>query len=431
MKIVTNLAALAILSISFSVQAQIAEKGSANDLIEGSYIVTFKKSSASATSLIHPPKQTDIGGSHPPFGMHSSGQSKAELGKTLGINGYVASIFETINAAHIMMDAKEADRLRRHPHVLAVEQDRVTSTQSTQNSPGWALDRLDQSLPPLENKYNYNSTGAGQTIYILDSGLNPNLPAVGAEFGNRASIIYDVNGGAGNDCLGHGTEVASAAGGNITGVAKGASLVIAKITTGCTGSSNIATSAMAFNWLATNAPRGTIVNWSQGFSDNTCSAPIISQSLEDSIVAAHNAGIIVVVAAGNDGCNTANYSPVRIPQAFVVGATDNSLFGSKLDAKASYSRTGSNISTFVPGTNVQLLDQNGSLTFVSGTSFSAPYIAGIFAVACQAYAPICSTASTAELYAALMSTATVGSVVNPNGTTLTGATSRFIWKQGW
>lgn len=154
----TSLAALAILSISFSVQvqAQIAEKESANDLIEGSYIVTFKKSSASARSLIHPPKQTDIGGSPPPFGMHSSGQSKAELGKTLGIKGNVASIFETINAAHITMDENEADRLRRHPHVLAVEQNRMLTTQTTQNGPGWALDRLDQTLPPLENKYIYN-----------------------------------------------------------------------------------------------------------------------------------------------------------------------------------------------------------------------------------------------------------------------------------
>ena len=433
MRTLAILALLATLSISFSVHAGAATMGSANDLIADSYIVTFKKSTASAPSLILPQKKAVNGVTPPPlFGKHGTGQSQIALEKTLGINGHVISIFETINAAHFMMGATEADKLRHDPRVLYVEQDRILTAQTTETNPGWALDRLDQSLPPLNNTYTYNSSGVGQTIYILDSGLNPNFAAVTAEFGGRASIIFDVNGGAGDDCFGHGTMVASAAGGNANGVAKGVSLIIAKITNGCTGNSSISTSAGAFNWLAANAPRGTIVNWSYGLSDGTCSTSIISQALEDSIVAAYNAGIIVVVAAGNDGCNTANYSPVRIPQAFVVGATDNSLLWSGKDAKAGYSRTGSNISVFAPGTDVSLLDQNGSQTIKSGTSFAAPYIAGMFATGCQAAAPYCNTTTdTGIVFQALMNFATLGSVTNADGTPLTGATSRFIWDQGW
>ncbi len=331
------------------------------------------------------------------------------------------------------MDAAEADRLRRHSQVLEVAQDRILTVQTTQSNPGWGLDRLDQSIPPLNNTYVYSANGAGQTIYILDSGLDLSKAAVATEFGGRASIIYDVNGGAGYDCLGHGTEVASAAGGNIKGVAKGASLVIAKITDGCTPYSSAATSLMAFNWLAVNAPRGTIVNWSNGFANylNACSPPIIDPFLESVIIAAYNAGIIVVVSAGNDGCNTADFTPVRLPQVFVVGATDSSRLVYGQDAKASYSRTGLNISTFAPGTNVPLIDQYGLPVTVSGTSFSAPYLAGIFAVACQAVAPYCSTNDTGVLYQALRDTGILGTVTNPDGTPLTGATSRFIWKQAW
>lgn len=332
------------------------------------------------------------------------------------------------------MDAAEANRIRRHPQVLEVEQDRILTLQTTQSNPGWGLDRLDQATPPLNNTYVYSTDGAGQTIYILDSGLDLSKAAVAAEFGGRASIIYDVNGGAGYDCLGHGTKVASAAGGNIKGVAKGASLVIAKVTTQCTENFDASTVILALNWLAANAPRGTIANLSLGYYDDsgTCSNfPFLSMSLENAITAAYNAGIILVMAAGNDGCDTASNSFTRLPQAFVVGATDSSRLGYGQDAKASYSRTGLNISTFAPGSAVPLIDQNGSPVTVNGTSFSAPYIAGVFAVACQSVVPYCSSNDTGVLYQALRDTGILGTVTNADGTPLTGATSRFIWKQAW
>jgi subtilisin family serine protease len=72
---------------------------------------------------------------------------------------------------------------------------------------------------------------------------------------------------------------------------------------------------------------------------------------------AHDAGIIVVVSAGNEGCNTKNYTPKNMPEAFVVGSTDR-------QNKAGEDR----ISSF---SNV------GQKVIISGTSFSAPYIAGI------------------------------------------------------
>jgi hypothetical protein len=169
---------------------------------------------------------------------------------------------------------------------------------------------------------------------------------------------------------------------------------------------------------------------SLGYSSATCT-PRINTLIEDAIRKVHAAGMIVVTSAGNDGCDTANYSTTRLPEAFVVGATNNTLLNSGSDAKASFSRTGSNISAFAPGENVNVINEDGVATQNTGTSFSAPYIAGIFATACQAAAPFCSSGNTNDIYTALRNTGRLGSVTNTDGSPLTGATSRFIWKQAW
>lgn len=380
--------------------------------------------------MIDPPDESQRGTGNIPFGEPSTKQSKENLAGMMGLRGEVLAILETINAVHVMMDEDEAERWRKDDRVEYVEQDMIITSGTTQSNSGWGLDRLDEISVTLDNTYVYTNTGAGRKIYILDTGLDLSNPTVAAQFGGRASVIWDVNGGTGADCNGHGTQVSSAAAGSTKGIAKGATVIMSKITSGCTGSSSISTSVTAFNWLAANEAAGTITNWSQGFNNPGCSNPTISTSLENSIIAAHNKGIIVVVAAGNDSCNTANYSPTRIPQAFVVGATNNQLISSGKDAKASFSRTGTNISAFAPGESVALLNFNGVSVTNSGTSFSAPYIAGIFAVACQAAGTFCNTATNATtLYDALRNTGIIGTVTNTNGTPLTGATSRFIVQQ--
>jgi|CXWL01.1.fsa_nt_gi hypothetical protein len=400
-------------------------------LVEGSYIIGFKKPSAFLNTkedpLIQPPDESKRNSGIVPFGEHSTGQSKEELVNKLGLRGEIVSIFDTINAIHVLVDEAEAERWKKDLRVEYVEPDRIFTSESTQNNPGWGLDRIDEVSVVLDNAYTYTLNGAGRKIYILDSGLDLANQTVANEFGGRASILYDFNGGTGADCFGHGTQVASAAGGNTKGIAKGATLVIAKITVGCTINTTSSNSVASFNWLAQNEVAGTIANWSYGFNDIGCANQFFDTALENSIKAAHNKGIIVVVSAGNDSCNTANYSPTRISEAFVVGATNNQLIAQGKDAKASFSRTGTNISAFAPGQSVALLNYNGVSVLNNGTSFSAPYIAGIFAIACQAAGTLCNTAPTAaSLYNELRNTGVLGTVTNTNGTPLTGATSRFI-----
>lgn len=79
------------------------------------------------------------------------------------------------------------------------------------------------------------------------------------------------------------------------------------------------------------------------------------------------------------------------------------------------------------------LNFDGTQVTTGGTSMAAPYISGIFAVACQAAGTFCDTAtSAAPLYQALRNTGTLGTVTDTGGAALpAGTTSRFIWRQPW
>ena len=274
---------------------------------------------------------------------------------------------------------------------------------------------------------------------------------VAAEFGGRASIFYDWFNSVpyGDDCSGnsHGTMVTSIAGGNTLGTGRGATLKIVKLTNwGASGSTcgtdpGVDVFLGSLNWLATpgNAPRGSIVNISFGFSSSSC-APSLNPDIDAAIKGMHdNAGLIVVVAAGNDGCNVADFAMTRLPEAFVVGGTSNSglyLSSGRYDALYSVppnsTNTGSNVSTFAPAQNVRGMDRNGGTpSLFSGTSLAAPYMAGVFAVACQAAGTYCDTTPIATLYNDLRNTGTLGTVKNADGSTPlpNNSTSRFIWQQ--
>lgn len=243
---------------------------SGRKFINNSYIIGFKRPSifdqeGHGQSLIDPPDESQRGTGNIPFGEHSTGQSKENLAGMMGLRGEVLAIFEAINAVHVMIDEDEAERWRQDDRVEYVEQDRILTSGTTQTSPGWGLDRLDEASVTLDNTYVYTNTGAGREIYILDTGLDLSNPTVAAQFGGRASVIWDVNGGNGADCNGHGTQVASAAAGSTKGIAKGATVIMAKITAGCTGSSSISTSVTAFNWLAVNETAGTLLTGAKDF----------------------------------------------------------------------------------------------------------------------------------------------------------------------
>ena len=117
----------------------------------------------------------------------------------------------------------QARDLKRDPQVESIIADGVVHSTTTQTSPTWGLDRIDQRRTAGDGRYSYGTTGAGVTAYIVDTGIRFSH----SQFGGRAVsgydfVDYDANA---SDCDGHGTHVSGTVGGSTYGVAKGVSLV--------------------------------------------------------------------------------------------------------------------------------------------------------------------------------------------------------------
>lgn len=101
-----------------------------------------------------------------------------------------------------------------------------------------------------------------------------------------------------------------------------------------------------------------------------------SQAVNDAINGIRNAGVVPVVAAGNENQDTANTSPGSAPGAITVGAIDQTT-----DARASFSNFGRGVDVFAPGVRVLSvgINNNTDTATLSGTSMASPHVCGLAA----------------------------------------------------
>lgn len=101
-------------------------------------------------------------------------------------------------------------------------------------------------------------------------------------------------------------------------------------------------------------------------------------ALNDAFDLAYNAGVLIVVAAGNEDQAVSEKSPASEPSMITVGAVNNSNERwSGAGVYGSGSNYGPGVDIFAPGVNVLTVDKDGSKIAITGTSAAALHVAGI------------------------------------------------------
>jgi subtilisin family serine protease len=275
--------------------------------------------------------------------------------------------------------------LQRNPRIARIEPDGIVTANTDQTpAPSWGLDRIDAG--GVNTIYTYPNAGTGVTAYIIDTGINPGH----GDFTGRILTGTDfVDGGAPDDCNGHGTHVAGTVGGTKYGVAKNVRIVAVRVLN-CQGSGSTSGVIAGIDWVAAHAIKPAVANMSLGGG--------YWQALNDAVKGAVGNGITFAVAAGNSTADACGSSPSSEPTAITVGATTS------LDAIASYSNYGPCVDINAPGSSITS-DWTGSATAtntISGTSMASPHVAGAAAL----YLAANPTATPAAVVNALTSQAT-------------------------
>jgi subtilisin family serine protease len=310
-----------------------------------------------------------------------------------------------INGFSVEMSEADAEAMAQDYRVLFVEEDGVVTTDATQSNPPWGLDRIDQRNRPLSATYTYNWTGSGVRVYVIDTGI---LTAH-TQFGGRASNVYDVNGGNGQDCNGHGTHVSGTIGGSTYGVAKSAMLRGVKVFQ-CGSTTSTSNIIAGVNYVTANRILPAVANMSVG-------GPA-SSSMDTAVNNLINSGVTVAVAAGNSyGANACNYSPARVANAITVGSTTST------DARSSFSNIGTCLDLFAPGSSIlsAWYTSTTATATLSGTSMASPHVAGVAALYKQAN----PSASPSTIRNAIVNNATTGVVTNAG----TGSPNRLLYSR--
>jgi len=321
--------------------------------------------------------------------------------------GSVTRTFEhALRGFTVRMSEAQARALSVDPAVKYVEEDARSYAigATTQASPPWGLDRVDQRNLPLNAAYTYTASGSTVHAYILDTGIR----ASHTDFGGYASADFtSINDGNGaNDCHGHGTHVAGTIGGSTYGVAKNVYLHGVRVID-CGGYGSTSEAIAGVDWVTANHVKPAVANMSLQYA--------ATQALDDSVRNSINAGVTYVVAANNFNQDSCLRSPSRVAEAITVGATDAN------DQRASFSSWGTCVDIFAPGVDVlsAYSTADDATTYMSGTSMATPHVVGAVA----RYLRVVPSASPFAVANMLTERATPNVVGNPGA----GSPNRLLY----
>jgi len=316
-------------------------------------------------------------------------KGKADPAAVGRAGGQVERTFRIIPACAATLPARAEAALKRNPNVLRIEDDLEVfaigpKAAKKPDTPGggkppkepeppqvlpWGVDRIDAEFAWSA------ATGKGVKVAVLDTGIDVDHPDLAVAGGVR--IItgkpskYDDD----DTLYGHGTHCAGIIGAldneiGVVGVAPDALLYAVKVLNS-QGSGRWSDVIAGLDWCVNNSTYGRmdVASMSLGGGD--------VQAVEDACIAAHNAGIVLVAAAGNSDPWDPE-PPVLFPATYdcviaVAGTND-------VDGQPENWSRGPEVDLAAPGVDILSTLPGGTYGYLSGTSMACPHVAGVAAL---------------------------------------------------
>ena len=351
--------------------------------------------------------------------------------KRLNMNG--VKRFATIPFLAAEVDLNALNALRKDVGVTTIEEDAL-------NAPDLA-----ESVPLIDVPAAWAAgySGAGQAVAILDTGVDKNHPFLTGKvvseacFSTNYAPINAVSTCPNNATSStatdsglycdlsvtgcpHGTHVAGIAAGNganagvnFSGVAKDANIIAVKIFSKVTNQSACGSStpcALSFDSDEIAALERVkelsatmnvaAVNMSLGGGRFYANCDGSKGAFKMAVDNLRSVGVATVISSGNNAYTDSISAPGCVSSAISVGSVNDGSLGTTADDISSFSNSATFLSLLAPGRYIYSSLPNNTYGNYSGTSMSAPHVAGAFAILKQRV----PNASVSQIYNALAAT---------------------------
>ncbi|WP_372499746.1 type VII secretion-associated serine protease mycosin [Streptomyces spororaveus] len=240
----------------------------------------------------------------------------------------------------------------------------------------WALQRLllDELWAQTKGK---DKNGNGVRVAVIDTGVDRANPQLSAAIDTGAGKDFvDPKGGDGTtDTVGHGTKVAGLIaarpqqGTGFVGLAPESTIIPIRQNDG-QGKGNALNLSQAIDHAV--AKGAQVINISQDTDAQLSADSDLGKSVQKAVAA----NVVVVASAGNDGMSGQKRKtyPAAFPGVLAVAASDRN------NERAQFSQPGDFIGVAAPGVDMVSTVPGFGQCIDNGTSFSAPYVAGVAAL---------------------------------------------------
>jgi subtilisin len=286
------------------------------------------------------------------------------------------------------MPAAVAARLESLDRVAFVQRDRVVRAVAQTLPTG--INRAEADLSPtaaidgLDQRVNVD-------VAVIDTGIDLDHPDLNVNVAGGRNCVSPVL--PPEDGHGHGTHVAGTIGAldngtGVVGVAPGARVWPVKVLSdGGVGLTSWV--VCGIDYVASRASEIEVANMSLGGAgedDGNC-GNTIGDAQHQAICRAVNAGVTVVVAAGNDHQDAADSSPASYDEVITVSALADfngqpggggapTCRTDQDDTFADFSNYGADVDLIAPGVCILSTSMLGGYATLSGTSMASPHVAG-------------------------------------------------------